>query len=119
MFLPDWLQLAIALLVLAGALVTFIGTVGLVRFATFYQRIHAPTLGSSLGAALILVASSLHSSLALGRPVLHEGLVLVFILVTTPVTLVLLARAALYRDRSEGNADVPLPSRSPRSDVKP
>ena len=105
--LPEWLQLAIALVVLAGALVTFIGTVGLVRWATFYQRIHAPTLGSSLGAALILAASSLHSSLELGRPVLHEGLVLVFILVTTPVTLVLLARAALYRDRSEGNPDVP------------
>jgi multicomponent K+:H+ antiporter subunit G len=117
--LPDWLQLVIALLVLVGALVTFTGTVGLIRFATFYQRIHAPTLGSSLGAALILFASSLQSSLVFGRPVLHEGLVLVFILVTTPVTLVLLARAALYRDRSEGNADVPLPPRSPEADVNP
>ena len=107
--LPDWLQLAIGLLVLIGALVTFVGTVGLVRWKSFYQRIHAPTLGSSLGAILILVASSLHSSFALGRPVLHEVLVLVFILVTTPVTLMLLARAALYRDRSEGNRDVPRP----------
>ena len=109
--LPEWLQLGIALLVLVGAGVTFIGTVGLVRWATFYQRIHAPTLGSSLGAALILLASSLHSSLVLGRPVLHEALILIFILVTTPVTLMLLARAALYRDRSEGNPDVPLPPR--------
>ncbi len=106
--LPEWLQVAIALIVLAGAVITFIGTIGLVRFATFYQRVHAPTLGSSLGAALILVASSLYSSLALGRPVLHEVLVLVFILVTTPVTLMLLARAALYRDRAERNVEVPL-----------
>ena len=105
--LPAWIELAIALLVFAGAAVTLVGTVGLVRWASFYQRIHAPTLGSSLGAALILVASLLHSSLALGQPVLHEILVLVFILVTTPVTLALLARAALYRDRSEGNPDVP------------
>lgn len=105
--LPEWLQLAIALIVLVGALVTFVGTVGLVRWASFYQRIHAPTLGSSLGAALILIASSLHSSLALGRPVLHEVLVLVFILVTTPVTLMLLSRAALYRDRAEGNPGIP------------
>lgn len=104
--IPDWLQLAIALIVLVGAVVTFIGTIGLVRWATFYQRIHAPTLGSSLGAALILLASSLHSSLTLGHPVLHEVLILVFILVTTPVTLMLLARAALYRDRSEGNTDI-------------
>jgi multicomponent K+:H+ antiporter subunit G len=106
--IPEWLQLVIGLVVLAGALVTFLGTIGLVRWATFYQRIHAPTLGTSLGAALILLASSIYSSFALGRPVLHEVLILVFILVTTPVTLVLLARAALYRDRAEGNPDVPL-----------
>ncbi len=106
--IPEWLQLVIALIVLAGAAFTFIGTVGLVRWASFYQRVHAPTLGSSLGAALILLASSLHSSFALGRPILHEVLVLVFILVTTPVTLMLLARAALYRDRAEGSATVPL-----------
>lgn len=115
--IPEWLQVAIALVVLIGALVTFIGTIGLMRFATFYQRIHAPTLGSSLGAALILAASSLHSSLAFGRPILHEVLVLIFILVTTPVTLMLLARAALYRDRSEGNEDVP--SAGVKSDPDP
>src|SRR5688572_11554016 len=97
--IPEWLQVAIALIVLAGALITFIGTIGLVRWASFYQRIHAPTLGTSMGAALILLASWLHSTLALGRPVLHEILVLIFILITTPVTLMLLARAALYRDR--------------------
>jgi multicomponent K+:H+ antiporter subunit G len=106
--LPEWLQLLIAVIVLAGALLTLVGTAGLVRFASFYQRMHAPTLGSSLGAALILLGSSLHASFALGRPVLHEVLVLVFILVTTPVTLMLLARAALYRDRAEGNPEVPV-----------
>lgn len=112
---PEWLQLLIALLVLAGALVTFLGTIGLVRWSTFYQRIHAPTLGSSLGAVLILAASSIHSSLEFGRPVMHEGLVLIFILVTTPVTLILLARAALYRDRVQGHPDVP-PSRAADDD---
>ena len=107
--LSEWLQLVIALLVLGGAVFTLVGTVGLVRWASFYQRIHAPTLGSSLGAALILLGSSLHASFSIGRPVLHEILVLVFILVTTPVTLMLLARAALYRDRAEGNPGVPVP----------
>ena len=117
--IPDWLQLAIALVVLLGAAVTIIGTMGLVRWATFYQRIHAPTLGSSLGAALILLASSLHSSFALGRPVLHEVLILIFILVTTPVTLMLLARAALYRDRSEGHPDVPMAPQSSKDEAQP
>jgi multicomponent K+:H+ antiporter subunit G len=117
--IPEWLQVAIALTVLAGAAVTFIGTIGLVRWASFYQRIHAPTLGSSLGAALILLASSIYSSFALGRPVMHEVLILIFILITTPVTLMLLARAALYRDRSEGNADVPLPHQPGESERQP
>lgn len=117
--IPDWLQMVIALIVLAGALVTFIGTIGLVRWASFYQRIHAPTLGSSLGAALILLASSLHSTFALGRPVVHEVLILIFILITTPVTLMLLARAALYRDRSEGRSEVPLPPPASDGESRP
>ena len=43
---------------------------------------------------------------------LHEVLIAVFMVVTTPVTLMLLARAALYRDRREGSAGVP-PSPAP------
>jgi multicomponent K+:H+ antiporter subunit G len=105
--MPEWVAILVSLLVLAGALVTLIGTIGLIRFATFYQRIHAPTLGTSLGAALVLLGSSIYSSVALGQPVVHEALVLVFIIVTTPVTLMLLARAALYRDRAEGDTTVP------------
>jgi multicomponent K+:H+ antiporter subunit G len=41
------------------------------------------------------------------RPVLHEILIGVFITITTPVTLMLLARAALYRERAEGSPDAP------------
>ena len=41
------------------------------------------------------------------RPVLHEILIFVFVTVTTPVTLMLLARAALFRNRAEGNPGVP------------
>ena len=41
------------------------------------------------------------------RLALHEILIAVFMVVTTPITLMLLARAALYRDRSEGSGEVP------------
>jgi multicomponent K+:H+ antiporter subunit G len=106
---PEWVAALVALLVLAGAAITLIGTIGLARLASFYQRVHAPTLGTSLGAALVLLGSSLYFSVATGRPVLHEVLIFVFIVVTTPITLMLLARAALYRDRAEGNEGVPPP----------
>ena len=42
-----------------------------------------------------------------GRPVLHELLIGVFVTVTTPVTLMLLGRAAVFRDRAEGRPEVP------------
>ena len=40
------------------------------------------------------------------RPVLHEFLIIVFVTVTTPVTLMILVRAALFRDRLESARDV-------------
>ena len=100
--LPDWAAIPVALCLVVGALITLIGTIGLARFKTFYQRVHAPTLGTSYGAGFILIASMLYFSASEARPVLHELLILVFVTVTTPVTLMLLARAALYRDRAEG-----------------
>ncbi|HEY0917734.1 monovalent cation/H(+) antiporter subunit G [Devosia sp.] len=105
--LPQWAEVAVGILVLVGAGITLAGTVGLVRFKTFYQRVHAPTLGTSYGAGFVLLASILYFSVAQSRPVLHEILILVFVVITTPVTLVLLARAALYRDRAESNPAVP------------
>jgi multicomponent K+:H+ antiporter subunit G len=104
---PEWAAILVAALVLMGSFVTLAGTIGLVRFRTFYQRVHAPTLGTSFGAALILIGSMLFFSVSGGRPVLHEILIFVFVTITTPVTLMLLARAALYRDRAEGNDGVP------------
>ena len=64
---------------------------------------HAPTLGTTLGTGCILIASMVFFSVLQTRPVLHEVLIAVFVTVTTPVTLMVLVRAALHRDRSEGN----------------
>lgn len=100
---PEWAAVLVAVLLLAGAAITLAGTIGLVRFRTFYQRVHAPTLGTSLGAASILAASMLYFSISGGRPVLHEILIMLVVTITTPVTLMLLARAAFYRDRAEAD----------------
>ena len=105
--LPAWAALIVALLVLAGAGFTLIGSIGLLRFRTLYDRVHPPTLGSSAGSALIIVASILCFSVLQTRPVLHELLIAIFVTLTMPVSLMLLARAALYRDRMMGTPDVP------------
>src|SRR3546814_10123234 len=68
---------------------------------------HATTLGATAGMAAILLASMLCFSVLQTRPVVHEILIALFVTLTTPVTLILLARAAIYRDRSENAAQVP------------
>lgn len=105
--LPAWAALLVAFLVLLGGALTLIGVVGLLRLRSFYERVHAPTLGTSFGTISILAASMIFFSMLETRLVLHEILIGVFITVTTPVTLMLLARAALYRDRAEGADFVP------------
>ncbi|WP_315928247.1 monovalent cation/H(+) antiporter subunit G [Mesorhizobium sp. SP-1A] len=105
--LPAWAAIATAVLVLAGAGLTLVGAVGALRLGSFFERIHAPTLGTSWGTGAILLASMVFFSVSGARLVLHELLIGVFITVTTPVTLMLLARAVLYRSRAEGGDDVP------------
>jgi multicomponent K+:H+ antiporter subunit G len=108
--LPGWAALATSLLLLLGTGLTLIGSVGLLRLGSFYDRIHAPTLGTTLGIGCVLAASMLFFSVLQTRPVLHEVLIAACMVVTTPISLMLLSRAALYRDRREGNDQVPPPA---------
>lgn len=105
--LPDWVALLTSVLVLLGAGLTLIGTVGLLRLDNFYARVHAPTLGTTLGIGSILIASIIYFSVLQSRPVFHEILITIFVTITTPVTLMLLVSAALRRDWDEGSGHVP------------
>lgn len=105
--LPAWAALLVGLLLLSGAAVTLIGAYGLVTIKSFYDRVHAPTLGATMGAVLILAGSIICFSVLQSRPVVHEILIFLFISVTTPVTLMLLTRASVYRDRIGGTGNVP------------
>ena len=107
--LPPWAAVAVAVLVVLGAGLAFIGSIGLLRLRAFYERVHAPTLGTTLGIGCVLLASMLFFSVLQTRFVLHEILIAVLTVVTTPVTLMLLVRAAIYRDRREGDDAVPPP----------
>lgn len=105
--LPAWAAWTVSVLCLGGAAITLIGVIGLVRLRTFYERVHAPSLGATLGGGLILVASIVCFSTLRSRPVMGELMIGAFFTVTTPVGMMLLARAALYRDRTEGDPAAP------------
>ncbi|RZJ32523.1 MAG: potassium:proton antiporter, partial [Brevundimonas sp.] len=73
--LPDWLAIVIVGLVILGSGLSLLGASGLVRLRSFYDRVHAPTLGATLGMALILVASWLYFGAAQGRWLPRELLI--------------------------------------------
>ncbi|SFV33114.1 monovalent cation/H(+) antiporter subunit G [Hyphomicrobium facile] len=105
--LPDWVAVLTAILVLLGSILTLIGTIGLLRFKSFYARVHAPTIGTTLGIGCVLIASIIYFSVLQSRPVFHEVLIMIFVTVTTPITLMLLVKAALHRDKDAGKDHMP------------
>jgi multicomponent K+:H+ antiporter subunit G len=105
--IPGLLAILIAALLIVGAAFTLIGSLGLLRLRSFYERVHAPTLGTTLGTAFVAIASMIYFSTTGSRPVLHEVLIVAFITVTTPITLLILVRAALFRDELEKKAPFP------------
>lgn len=100
---PLWAAILVAFFVLLGSSLALIGTIGFARLQSFYERLHAPTLGTSWGTGGIVVASIIYFSVSGQRPVFHEIFIGLFMTITTPVSLMLLGRAALYRDRAEQN----------------
>ena len=111
--LPVWIDAFVAILLVSGGAVTLTGAIGLFRYDTFFQRMHPPALTATLSAACVTTASIVFFSALEGRPALYPILINVLLALTTPVTTLLLARAALRRARAS-KADVP-PPLSPRS----
>lgn len=109
--LPVWVAVIVAALVILGSTLAFLGAVGLVTLRTFYQRLHAPTLGTTMGVASLAAASALLFSFLGGRVVLHEVVIVMLVVVTTPVSLMTLGRAALRRDRSKRDPALPITQR--------
>lgn len=104
---PILAEILTATLLIAGAAITLIGSLGLLRLRSFYERVHAPTLGTTLGTICVATASMIYFSILGTRPVLHELLIVIFVTVTTPITLMVLVRAAVLRDESEDSGASP------------
>jgi multicomponent K+:H+ antiporter subunit G len=95
--LPWWAAIAAALMLVLGGLITVIGALGLLRLQDFFQRIHGPAITVTLGAGCILIASMISFTFTQSRPVIHEVLISIFVLMTAPVVSMLVMRAAVRR----------------------
>src|SRR5690606_15888911 len=98
---PLWAGIPAAVLLVAGGLLALVGSAGLLRFRVFFCRIHAPTVGYTLTARCVLLAYTLVVSALDQRPVFHEILITLLLLLTSPVTAMLLMRAAVYRGQRQ------------------
>lgn len=87
-------QYLAALLMVIGAVFSLLSAVGMLRLPDLYTRMHAASKAGVVGAGLVLASLALASGD--GPVMLRAILGILFLLLTTPVSAHLLARAA-YR----------------------
>lgn len=90
------LEVLLSVLIVTGALFTFIGSLGLARLRDFYTRLHGPTKGTTLGVGCLLIASSIFFSTQGDGFSIHEILITFFLFITAPISAHLLAKSALH-----------------------
>jgi multicomponent K+:H+ antiporter subunit G len=111
--MPLWLDISLALLLIAGGTIALIGSIGLVRLRSFYQRLHGPTKASTLGVGCTLIASILLFSASNRSVSLHELLITGFVFLTAPISAHMLI-SAVMAGRAAG--EPPSPSASTAAD---
>jgi len=94
----------VAVLLLASGCLALTAALGLWRLPDFFLRMHAPALASTLASWLVTLGSIVHFSAREHSLSLHVWLIIILLSITTPVTTVVLARAALFRRRQAGDA---------------
>lgn len=97
---PAWAALPATVLLIAGGLLTLVGSIGLLRLPNFFTRIHSVSMGNTLGVGCVLIASMLIASALAHRLVVHELLITLFVVFTAPITAIVLMQAALRRTKS-------------------
>ena len=114
--LPLWLDIFISVVVVLGALIALIGSSGLLRLKTYFERVHAPSIIATMGCWCIMHATVIYFSVQEHKLAVHAILIAIFIAITVPVTTIFLMRAALFRARRSGE-DVP-PSLSDHTETR-
>jgi multicomponent Na+:H+ antiporter subunit G len=93
----------------AGAVFSVIGAVGLIRMPDFYTRVHAASVTDTVGAGLLLVGMMLQAGFTLVTvKLIIIGLLILF---TSPTATHALCKAALMRGLKPLLADGEAPSK--------
>lgn len=95
--LPLWLSLLMSALIVLAGLITLIGALGLLRFSDFSGRIHATTLGNTLGSLCLILAAIGLSFFLEDRVFFHQLILIGFIFIASPISSMLLMRSYILR----------------------
>ena len=90
--MTDFQQYCAAALLLLGAVFSLLASIGLLRLPDLYTRLHAASKAGIVGSGLMLIAAGLATQDA--AILLRTFLGLLFMLLATPLSAHLLARAA-------------------------
>lgn len=90
------IEILLSILLLTGGFFTLAGAIGLARLPDFYTRLHGPTKATTLGVGAIMISSLIYFSVAEGSVNMTEILIMVFLVITAPVSANMMAKAAMH-----------------------
>jgi multicomponent K+:H+ antiporter subunit G len=93
------LEALVALLIVVGAVFTFIGSLGLAILPDMMRRLHAPTKATTLGIGALLMGSLVYFVGLKGEFTAHEALITLFLFITAPVSGMMIAKAFILREQ--------------------
>lgn len=92
-------EIIAAIFILAGAVISFISAIGMIRFPDVYTRSHAGSKSSTLGVLGTLVGALLYFIISEGYFSIRLILGIFFVFLTAPLSAHIITRAA-YRNKT-------------------
>lgn len=89
------MSIAVAILMILGALFCLIAAIGIYRMPDLYMRMHAATKAGAFGGSLLALAAAFH--FATPRAVIMAILIIVFFYITAPIAAQVFGLAAYRR----------------------
>lgn len=86
-------EISVSLLLILGGVFGIVGNYGLLKLPDSMTRLHAPTMTTTLGVGLTLIASLVFFWIIDGRFTWHELIISIFLFFTAPITGHFIAKA--------------------------
>ena len=97
------IELLISALLVIGGIFGLTGSFGLLKLNDTMKRLHAPTKATTVGVGTALIASMLYFSIHRQQVAWQELLIVLFLLLSAPITAHFLSKAHLHRNMRPGD----------------